>query len=101
MQMVSLDTKFRAFIFDWKLSWKYFEKYLKQVEKVREEKGISCKREDIIAFVRWSLNNHKLRFITKSAIPQVQKILYDSAGNNPFFSKAADYFVRFLERYLE
>ncbi|GBD03943.1 hypothetical protein HRbin19_01244 [bacterium HR19] len=96
--VVNIESKSKAFLFDWKLSWKYFEKYMKQKEGVR---GNAKVREQILAFVRRVLNDNKLRFITRADIPKVESVLKESAGENPFFQKASKLFVNFLNHYLE
>jgi hypothetical protein len=99
--LVSLDKKYKAFAFDWKLSWKFFEKYLKQKEGVREQPLISQRRYQIIAFVKRTLNDNKIRFITSKDLQKVKETLLNSAGDNKFYQKASEMFINFLENFLE
>ncbi len=100
MIYVDLKEKFKAFPADWKLSWKYFEKYLKQVENVIGSAGISQRRQQILAFVKRSLNDAKIKVITKERIQKVEEILKEKAGENPFYVRATEYFIRFLKNFL-
>jgi len=99
--LVSLDKKYKAFIFDWKLSWKFFEKYLKQKEGIREKPLISQKRNEMMAFVKRTLNDNKIRFITSKDIQKVREVLMSSAGDNKFYQKASEAFINFLKNFLE
>lgn len=101
MLYVDVNDRFRIFAFDWKLSWKYFEKYLKQIENIKGEPGISQRRQQMLAFVKRTINNSKIRVITKDRIPELEKILMESAGENPFYVKAGEYFIRFLKNFLK
>jgi hypothetical protein len=97
--LVRLEDKLKIFPFDWKLAWKYFEKYLKQ-RGIKQMKDASERREHIIAFVRSSLNKNKIKLIRKEQIPQVEQVLKSEAGENPFYQKSTDLFVEFLKTIL-
>lgn len=86
--------KFRMLPFDWKLTWKYFEKYIKK--EIREYPGASQKRESILAFIKRTLNESKIRTMTKDKIKDIENVLKDKCGNNKFFEQSAQLFIRFL-----
>lgn len=97
MQVGDFSDKFRVFAFDWKMSWKYFEKYLKQKLNIRGQPDISQRRRQILAFVRRALNDNRVRVITKGKIDEVSFILRKEAGDNRFFQQASQYFIMFLQ----
>ena len=94
---VSLEQgKMKIFPFDWKLAWKYFEKYLKQKAGMRETKDASERRYHTMAFVKRTLNKHKIKTITKDDVGEIERILKQEAGENPFYQKAGELFIQFL-----
>ena len=89
---VDLNRKMSAFVFDYKLNWKAFEKYLKQKEGVV---GDAQKRESIIKYIRRVLNDNKFKFITKQNVNEVIGNLKEITQND-FEKKSVEYFERFL-----
>lgn len=87
--------KFKMLPFDWKLSWKYFEKYIKK--EIKGYSGVSEKRRSIIAFIRRTLNENKIKTITKDKIGDIENALKEKSGNNKFFQQSTQLFIRFLK----
>lgn len=86
--------KLKAFLFDWKPVWKHFEKYIKN--HLKGFPGVAQRRQQILAYVKRTLNNNKIKVITKEKIAEVENIFQKEAQDNKFYQQAGKYFVNFL-----
>lgn len=86
--------KFKMLPFDWKLSWKYFEKYIKK--EIKGYPGASDKRRSVLTFIRKTLNENKIKTITKDKIRDIENALREKSGNNKFFQQSTQLFIEFL-----
>lgn len=86
--------KFKVFPFDWKPAWKHFEKYIKK--HLNGFPGVSQRRQQVLAYVKRTLNNNKIKAITKEKIAEVENIFQKESRDNKFYQQAGKYFVNFL-----